>query len=64
MDAAGGSSSLNLQSTPQEINTVLQCSKEDFVKAVEFMVSKGIIRVDNNGIFIISPWDSKLETNK
>lgn len=60
MDAAGGQSSMNAQSSPAEINDYLGASKEDFDKALDFLVKKGIVKVDGKGTTIISSWAEKV----
>lgn len=62
-DAAGGQSSLNDDSTPAEIKTVLQCSKKDFKKAVGFLLKNGIIEMTDGGIRLIAKWEDKLGTS-
>lgn len=60
MDAAGGSSALNDNSTPAEIKSLLECSKKDFKKALGFLLKNGVVTSDDNGTTIVAKWDAKI----
>lgn len=57
LDAAGGHCDLTLDSPKAEIEALLQfeCSKEDFDKAVRYLVEKGVVSCSDKGISIIAP---------
>lgn len=64
MDATGGQSSLTDDSTPEQIKTVLECSKKDFKKAVGFLLKHGVIVTEPDGLKIIAPWEEKISASE
>lgn len=64
LDACGGHCTLTLDSTPDEIEGLFQCSKEEFTKNVHFLIEKGIVKADSTGITIVAPWKEKMGNNK
>lgn len=65
VDAAGGRSSLSDYSSPAEIESLLQCSKKDFKKALGFLFKNGIMRKDDTGgVVIVGDWETKIFGDK
>lgn len=58
LDAAGGHSSMTPASNEAEIENLVGCTREEFARAVDFLLKKGIIRLDEKGITLTGKWES------
>lgn len=56
LDAAGGHSSITPDSHEAEIEDLVGCSKKDFIKALDYLVEKGIVKLDDKGVTLIGKW--------
>ena len=59
-DAGGGSMPLSDASTPEEIKSVLQCSKKDFKKAVGFLMKNSVMSQADGRLTIVAAWSEKI----
>ncbi|MDE6645094.1 MAG: GntR family transcriptional regulator, partial [Muribaculaceae bacterium] len=46
--------------TPEEIKSMLQCSKKDFKKAVGFLLKNGIVSQSDGRLNVIAKWSDKI----
>ena len=58
-DAANGTIPLSDASSPEQIKSMLQCSKKDFKKAVGFLLKNGIVSQGEGRLEIIAAWAEK-----
>lgn len=58
-DAANGTIPLSDASSPEQIRSMLQCSKKDFKKAVGFLLKNGIVSQGEGRLEIIAAWAEK-----
>ena len=59
-DAANGTMPLSDSSTPEEIKSVLQCSKKDFKKAVGFLMKNGLVSQADGRLTLTGTWSEKI----
>lgn len=59
-EAANGIMPLSDASTPEEIKSLLQCSKKDFKKAVGFLLKNGIVSQSDGRLNVIAKWSDKI----
>lgn len=59
-DAANGTMPLSDSSTPEEIKSVLQCSKKDFKKAVGFLMKNGLVSQFDGRLTLTGTWSEKI----
>ena len=59
-EAANGIMPLSDASTPEEIKSMLQCSKKDFKKAVGFLLKNGIVSQSDGRLNVIAKWSDKI----
>ena len=59
-EAANGVMPLSDASTPEEIKSMLQCSKKDFKKAVGFLLKNGIVSQSDGRLNVIAKWSDKI----
>lgn len=59
-DAANGTMPLSDSSTPEEIKSVLQCSKKDFKKAVGFLMKNGLVSQSDGRLTLTGTWSEKI----
>lgn len=59
-EAANGIMPLSDASTPEEIKSLLRCSKKDFKKAVGFLLKNGIVSQSDGRLNVIAKWSDKI----
>ena len=59
-EAGNGTMPLSDASTPEEIKSLLQCSKKDFKKAVGFLLKNGIVSQSDGRLNVIAKWSDKI----
>lgn len=59
-DAANGTMPLSDSSTPEEIKSVLQCSKKDFKKAVGVLMKNGLVSQADGRLTLTGTWSEKI----
>ncbi len=59
-EAGNGKMPLSDASTPEEIKSLLQCSKKDFKKAVGFLLKNGIVSQSEGQLNVIAKWSDKI----
>ena len=59
-EAGNGTMPLSDASTPEEITSLLQCSKKDFKKAVGFLLKNGIVSQSDGRLNVIAKWSDKI----
>ena len=59
-EASNGTMPLSDASTPEEIKSLLQCSKKDFKKAVGFLLKNGIVSQSDGRLNVIAKWSDKI----
>lgn len=64
LDAAGGHSSMTPDSKEAEIENLVGCTSQEFKKAVEYLLNKRVISLDEKGISIIAPLNTKNHSKK
>lgn len=60
-EAGNGVMPLSDSSTPEEIKSLLQCSKKDFKRAVGFLLKRGIVSQASGRLEVVAQWNDKIE---